>query len=149
VSVLPSNRDGTFQTAVSYGTGGTYALSVAMADVNGDDVPDVVANECGSNISCRDPGSVGVLINTSLTPTTTALGSSQNPSSFGQAVTFTATVTAQPGFYKGSPTGTVSFFDSATSTNLGSFSLNTSGVASVQTSTLGPSTHSIIATYSR
>jgi hypothetical protein len=36
VSVLPSNRDGTFQTAVSYGTGGTYALSVAMADVNGE-----------------------------------------------------------------------------------------------------------------
>ena len=47
VSVLLGNGDGTFQTAVSYGTGGYQPYSVAVADVNGDGKPDlVVANWC-------------------------------------------------------------------------------------------------------
>ncbi len=62
VSVLLGNGDGTFQTAVSYGSGGEDALSVAVADVNGDGKPDLlVANVCASNSNCAN-GSVSVLL---------------------------------------------------------------------------------------
>jgi hypothetical protein len=144
VGVLLGNGDGTFQTVVYYDPGAYGTESVAVADVNRDGKPDlVVANECASYLSC-DNGSVGVLINTSLTATATALTSSPNPSTSGQAVTFTATVTAQQGFYKGTPTGTVSFYDGTT--NIGNSNLN-SGVATLTTSTLPVGTDSITATY--
>ncbi|MGA7648369.1 MAG: Ig-like domain repeat protein [Terriglobales bacterium] len=62
VSVLLGNGDGTFQTAVGYGSGGEDALSVAVADVNGDGKPDVVVlNQCASNSNCTN-GSVSVLL---------------------------------------------------------------------------------------
>jgi hypothetical protein len=49
--------------------------------------------------------------------TTSTISSGQNPSVTGQAVTFTATITAHaPG--SGTPTGTVTFFDQTTAANL-------------------------------
>jgi hypothetical protein len=142
VGVLLGNGDGTFQTAVTYGSGGIEADSVAVADVNGDGKPDLlVANGCADS-NCTN-SSVGVLINTSLKPTTTALTSSPNPSSLGQAVTFTATVT--PLAWGGMPTGTVSFYDGTT--NIGNSNLNSSGVATLTTSTLSVGTHSMTVTY--
>jgi Bacterial Ig-like domain (group 3)/FG-GAP-like repeat/FG-GAP repeat len=62
VGVLLGNGDGTFQPAVTYGSGGAIVgpLSVAVADVNGDGKPDLlVANQCADN-SCD--GSVGMLL---------------------------------------------------------------------------------------
>ena len=90
-----------------------------------------------------DSTGVGVLINASTKATTTKLVSSKNPATFTQAVTFTATVTPQG---KGTPSGTVSFFDGAS--NIGSSPLNGSGVATFATSTLALGTHSITASYS-
>lgn len=62
VSVLLSNGDGTFQTSVTYPSGGSAALSVAIADVNGDGIADlIVANECLSSTDCTT-GNVGILL---------------------------------------------------------------------------------------
>jgi Bacterial Ig-like domain (group 3)/MBG domain (YGX type) len=71
--------------------------------------------------------------------------SSVNPSVFGQPVTFTTTVTAGwPG--SGTPTGTVTFMDGATT--LGTGTTNGSGVATYTTSTIGVgNSHRIVATY--
>ena len=74
--------------------------------------------------------------------TSTSLTSSLNPSTFGQIVTFTATVTSAAA---GTPTGTVTFKDGATS--LGTVTLNASGQASFSTAALSVGTHTITATY--
>src|SRR5207248_6389008 len=75
--------------------------------------------------------------------TVSALLSAVNPSSFGQSVTFTATVTSGAG----TPTGTAQFKDNGT--NLGAPSaLNAGGVATFTTSSLTAGTHTITAEYS-
>jgi hypothetical protein len=75
--------------------------------------------------------------------TTTSLASSLNPSTFGQSVTLTATVSAVgPG--SGTPAGTVQFYDGTTL--LGSHGL-TSGVAALVTTKLATGTDSITAVY--
>jgi hypothetical protein len=76
------------------------------------------------------------------TATSTSVASSLNPSTFGQPVTFTATVTHAG---SGTPTGTVTFFD--VKTRLGSATLNSNGTATFTTSTLAVGSHSITAFY--
>jgi Bacterial Ig-like domain (group 3) len=75
----------------------------------------------------------------SLTPTTTTVASSANPSTFGQMVTFTAAVSAA------AATGTVQFFDGASS--LGTAPLS-GGTASLSTAALSVGSHAITAAYS-
>jgi hypothetical protein len=63
VAVLLGNGDGTFQTAVTYPSGGALAVSVVIADVNGDGKPDlVVGNDCGtfSNNTCSGTAESGI-----------------------------------------------------------------------------------------
>jgi Bacterial Ig-like domain (group 3) len=72
------------------------------------------------------------------TNTTTTVISSLNPSTFGQLVTFTATVSPS------AATGTVTFFDGATA--LGAVTV-ISGAATLSTSGLAGGTHSITASY--
>jgi len=76
--------------------------------------------------------------------TTTMVASSANPSTVGQSVTFTATVSVNsPG--AGTPTGQVTFTDG--STQLGTEALNGSGTAAFTTSSLAAGDHAITATY--
>lgn len=75
-----------------------------------------------------------------VTTTSTALVSSVNPSTVGQSVTFTATVTGA------SPTGTVQFKDGVA--NLGSPATVSGGVATFSTTLLTQGTHPITAVYS-
>ena len=72
--------------------------------------------------------------------TTTGVLSSQNPSTLGSVVTFTATVTVG----NGTPTGTVAFKDGAAT--LGTAAL-AGGAASIATSVLAVGTHAITAVY--
>jgi len=74
--------------------------------------------------------------------TTTAVVSSQNPSTVGQSVTFTATVT--PEFSGTTATGSVTFYDGTV--KLGSVTLS-AGAAKYTTSTLTKGTHTIKGTY--
>ncbi len=80
--------------------------------------------------------------------TNLALATSSPTSSFGGALTFTATVTVQgvTGVTTPAPTGTVTFYDGTTA--LGTESLNGSNQATITTSALLPGVHAIFADYS-
>jgi hypothetical protein len=73
--------------------------------------------------------------------TTTTLASSQNPSNFGQSVTFTASVVPQ---FSGTVTGTVTFYDGETALKTVSVK---GGAAKFTTSALTSGAHTITATY--
>jgi Bacterial Ig-like domain (group 3)/Lactonase, 7-bladed beta-propeller len=87
------------------------------------------------------PNSIGIC--STKPATTSALSSSLNPSSWGQSVPFTATVTPQSG--STTPTGTVTFKDGGVT--IGSVSLDNSGQANFSTSSLTAGSHSITAIY--
>src|SRR5207248_11307292 len=91
----------------------------------------------GNDISSN---TVSVLLNQGWT-TTTTLRSSTNPSPLGRPITFTAMISSTAG----TPTGTVTFKDGATT--LGTGTLNSSGQATYSTSSLTADTHSITASY--
>jgi len=74
------------------------------------------------------------------TPTSTHVTSNLNPSTFGQSVTFTATVTSSGG----TPVGSVTFVTG--STTLGTVKLS-KGVAMLSTSALNASSHTVTAKY--
>ena len=77
--------------------------------------------------------------------TTTTLTSTPNPSRFGEAITFSATVTVDaPG--SATPTGVV-YFNLEDGTTLGTAALNASGVATFSTSVLATGAHNVTAVY--
>jgi len=143
VGVLLGKGDGTLKPVMTFPPGGSAPYAVAVGDLNGDSKPDIVTGNCIGASCGQAPGSVGVLVNTSHGDSATDLTSSPNPSGFGQTVTFTATVRSAS--FEVTPTGSVTFFDGIT--NIGSGSLNSNAVATLNTSTLSVGTHSITATY--
>ena len=75
--------------------------------------------------------------------TSTALTASNATTSYGQAVTFTATVTAA----SGTPPGAVHFIDDTTGVDLGTFALDSANQAAVTVSNLAAGQHTIEADY--
>lgn len=73
--------------------------------------------------------------------TTATLTSSLNPSTVGQAVTFTATIASA----FATPNGSVTFFDGTSP--IGTTTLNGSGIATLTTSALALGSHNITASY--
>jgi hypothetical protein len=139
VGLLLGNGDGTFQPALTYSSGGLGATAVAVANLNGDTLPDIVVNNRCVDSNCQT-GSVGVLLQS--TKTTTVLASSANPAIVGEAVTYIATVT---NVSNTAVTGTVYFADG----NAIVATVNVSGnQASFTTSYAKTGVHQIIATYS-
>jgi hypothetical protein len=153
VSVMLGNGDGTLQKppdCSSYPCDGIYNFypsltpinMVVATDLNGDSKPDLIAAiGCGNPAECAQEA--GVRLNeTPRASTTTSLGSGPNPSTYGQSITFTATVTSSA---PGTPTGNVIFTEGATT--LGTSTL-VGGTATLGVSTLSAGTHHIVASYS-
>ena len=142
----PSGNVTFLDGSTSLGTGTLNGSGVATFSTTGlspAGSPHSITAVYGGNISFVGSTS-SALSQIILSPSTTAIASSQNPALVGSSVTFTATVSGGGG----TPTGTVSFFDG--STNLGAGTLSGSDVATFSTSglSLGGSPHSITAGYS-
>jgi Bacterial Ig-like domain (group 3)/FG-GAP-like repeat len=108
IAILLGNGDGTFQPAVVFNSTGdtAQAQGLAVADLNGDGWPDLLASSFSSNL-------VGVLMNDlgPHGPTTTSLTSTVNPVGVAKSVTYTASVSNQSGSHL---TGTITFQDAGT-----------------------------------
>jgi hypothetical protein len=121
-------------------TSGSAALSTAFSSTGSHAITAVYSGDATFNAST---GAATQTVNKATT--TTAVASDVNPSSFGQVVTFTATVTpVAPG--AGTPGGTVQFRDNGV--DLGAPVTLADGCASFTTSSLTTGTHNINAVYS-
>ena len=92
-------------------------------------------------------GNATLATSTSAVLTRTVVASSSNPAVFGQAVTFSATMTVKsPG--SGTPPGTVTFMDGTNPIDTGTLTIvNGSDVATFATAALAVGSHSITAVY--
>jgi hypothetical protein len=98
----------------------------------------------GGDTNFNGSSSTALIQTVNKNATTTTLASSADPASVGQAVTFTATVSANaPG--TGKPSGSVTFLDKGKA--LASVALDAAGHASYTTSALTQGAHQITASY--
>ena len=108
-----------------------------------------ITDSASATSGTTDPSSANNSVTTETTvgkaAAAVALSSSSNPSTYGDAVTFTASVTPSAPS-TGKPAGTVTFKDGTTM--LGSSPLNSSGVATLTVPSFTAGTHTITAEYS-
>ena len=147
LGVLLGNGDGTFRgqesLTLAFSSGAPDATAIAIADVNGDGRPDLVAANTGYVFKeANVPSSVGVLLNELTVGTTAKVASSLDPSSINQSVTFTATISSPSSPV---PNGsTVTFYNGATEIGTGT---TTNGVATLTTSFSAAGKFTIKASY--
>jgi hypothetical protein len=139
VDVMLGNGDGTFRSALTYDLGGVAPMSLVVTDVNADGRSDLVLTGSYG----VDHAGVAVLLNNSRSvqiSTSTTLVSSRKLTVYGQAVVFTAQVTAA----SGTPTGTVILFNGAIAVGSGTL---VNGKASISIGYLPAGSNSITAAY--
>jgi len=147
IGMLLGVGGGSFDPVITFSSGAYNATSIAVADLNGDGLPDLVAaNQCAAD-GCTT-GSVAVLLNNAgpcvkKCLTSTSLASSLNPSIYGQNVTWTATVTTSGPV---PPTGKVNFVW-GDGNYLGAGTLNSTGVATLTRFNLNADPYPLIAVY--
>jgi hypothetical protein len=144
----PTTGDGglIWTIPMTTGDGGTLGLDLSyrsgVTDSNGNQLYDSTSDDGSTFTPIVGP------FYTIENSTSTSIGSALNPSTYGQSVTFTATVTNTSGV-GGVPTGSVEFFDGSISlgagTNLSGAGM--SATSSITVSTLAAADHSIIAVY--
>jgi hypothetical protein len=126
---------------------GTAPVSGGAAMLSAANVSGTITAAYSGDRNFNGSASAGVTVNPPSPPpapvTHLSISSSLNPSMLGQAVTFSASVTASGG--TGTPGGSVQFLDG--STPIGSAALSGGG-ASVTTSSLTVGSHAIAAQYS-
>jgi hypothetical protein len=161
-SIDPSGPTGTvtFYSCTSNTCGSTTSLGTGSVGSNGQatfstsslpvgtDYIEAVYGGSGSNLTGSTSNVLTQTVTSSTLSTSTSLASSLNPSTDDSSVTFTATVSSS----SGTPTGTVTFYGCTTSgctptTVLGTGTLNSSGKATLATSSLPVGTTYIVATY--
>ena len=129
-------KDGATTLGTGTLSGGTATYSTSSLSVSGHTITAVY----GGDTNFTGSTSSGLTQTVNKGATTTAVSSSANPSVFGQSVTFTATVSST----SGTPSGTVTFKDGATTLGTGTLS---GGTATYSTSSLSVSGHTITAVY--
>jgi hypothetical protein len=134
--------DGSTKLGTGTLSGSVATLATSALPVGSDSITAKYGGD--TNDLCSTSVAVTQVVDKDSTSTTLA---STTPSVYGQSVTFTATVGVNsPG--AGTPTGTVTFYDG--NTELGTGTLNSSGMATFTTSTATPlsvGSHSITAVY--
>jgi hypothetical protein len=148
----PSGKNsvgGTLSLTSGTGLNGTWTLTATVArfvEPGTWNITYLVMEDSVGNASYYYPADLQALgFSTTLQVvdgTSVSLGTSSNPSVYGQPVTLTATVTSGSTTI---PTGTVDFNDG--STTIGSGTLDASGITTFTTSALALGTHSIVAAY--
>jgi large repetitive protein len=119
---------------------GTATYSTATLAIGIHPITAVFSGDASNEIN----GSTSKVLNQDVqAPSTIALVSSLNPSTYGTSVTFTATITSSA---TTGPTGTVNFYDGTTKIGSGTLS-GSPAVATFATATLSVGTHSITAVY--
>ncbi|MEK6337042.1 MAG: Ig-like domain-containing protein [Acidobacteriota bacterium] len=149
VSGLPSGS-GTPTGMVTFQDGSTVIGQVPLASNGSASITksnlttgthSIVATYVSDTQFAASAGSVNHLVQNA---TSTAIASSLNPSSFGQTVTFTATV-SPANLGPGIPTGSVAFKDGAVV--LGTVQLDVNGKSTLSTSSLSIGSHTITAEF--
>lgn len=117
---------------------GTSTLGIRAQGTGG------LNNNCKTDNSSLSTTSVSLSVAAAVVNANSIISSSAPTSTFGQSVTFTATVSPVSGV--ATPTGTIQFLDNGT--NLGASVPLSGGVATLSTSALGAGSHTISAAYS-
>jgi hypothetical protein len=123
-------------------SGGIASLTTSSLPAGIDTITAAYAGDANFSGS-TSPGLRQVVSNTTKSATSTTLSSTLNPSTYGQSVTFKATVTTTGSV---GPNGTVSFTWDGYS--IGTATLNASGVATLTKSNLNVYTYPLTAVYS-
>jgi MYXO-CTERM domain-containing protein len=141
--------NGTLMGTGTLAASGTSGIATLTTSVLTSGNHTIIASYPGASGSPGFNASTGTLLpdppgqTVNLSGTNIVLASDTNPATFGDTVTFTATLSSVPS--GATPTGAVTFSDG--STTLGTASLDGSGAATFTTSTLTTGTHAIAVSY--